>query len=138
MRRRPSSSSACARASRGAAACTFVESDRALARLLAENIGRLKVENARIVETDALALLKGRAEPFDIVFVDPPFSEDLWNESARRLVDGGWLGAGSLVYVESPADAELALPPALLLHREGRAGAVRYALYRRAAADPLS
>ena len=29
-------------------------------------------------------------------------------------------------------------PPSLMLHREGHAGAVRYALYRRAPADPLS
>ena len=124
--------------SRGAAACTFVESDRALARLLAANLARLKVENARIVETDALAMLKGRAEPFDIVFVDPPFGADLWNESAHRLEANGWLAPAAIVYVESPDDAALALPPGWTVHREGRAGAVRFALYRRAAADPLS
>ncbi|HKE48378.1 MAG TPA: 16S rRNA (guanine(966)-N(2))-methyltransferase RsmD [Rhodanobacteraceae bacterium] len=124
--------------SRGAASATFVESDRALAKLLAENLARLKVENARIVESDALSYLKGRAEPFDVAFVDPPFGADLWNESARRLDEGGWLAPAALVYVESPADAELALPPGWMLHRAGRAGAVRFALYRRAAADPLS
>ena len=124
--------------SRGAASATFVESDRALAKLLAENLARLKVENARIVESDALSYLRGRAEPFDIAFVDPPFGADLWNESARRLDEGGWLAPAALVYVESPADSALALPPGWMLHRESHAGAVRFALYRRAAADPLS
>ena len=124
--------------SRGAGSCTFVESDRALARLLEENLARLKVANARVLATDATAMLAGAAQPFDIVFLDPPFGANLWNEAARRLESGGWLSGDAWIYVESPVDAELALPPAWMLHREGRAGAVRYALYRRAPADPLS
>ena len=123
--------------SRGARACTFVESDRALARNLGENLARLKVENARVIEADALGWLAGRAEPFDIVFLDPPFDADLWSASAERLESRGWLAGGAWIYLESPADAELALPATWMLHRESRAGAVRFALYRRAAADPL-
>lgn len=123
--------------SRGAQACAFVESDRALARDLRDNLARLKVENARVIETDSLAFLSVRAEPFDIVFIDPPFMADLWSESAERLEGRGWLAADAWIYIESPAEVALALPAAWMLHREGRAGAVRYALYRRAAADPL-
>jgi 16S rRNA (guanine966-N2)-methyltransferase len=124
--------------SRGAAACAFIESDRALARDLVDNLARLKVANARVVEGDALAILTaGKAEPFDIVFLDPPFGADLWNVSAERLDGGGWLADGASIYVESPSEAALALPAAWVLHREGRAGAVRFALYRRRAADPL-
>jgi 16S rRNA (guanine966-N2)-methyltransferase len=123
--------------SRGAAACTFVESDRALARDLRENLARLKVEHARVIDGDALSMLSGRAEPFDIMFLDPPFGANLWDASAERLESGGWLAANAWIYVESPADAVLALPATWMLHRDGQAGAVRYALYRRAAADPV-
>jgi 16S rRNA (guanine966-N2)-methyltransferase len=123
--------------SRGASACTFVESDRALARDLAANLARLKIETARVIEADALATLAGRAEPFDIVFLDPPFGGDLWDASAERLETRGWLAANAWIYVEAPADAALSLPPSWMLHREGHAGAVCYALYRRGAADPL-
>jgi len=124
--------------SRGAGACTFVENDRQLARLLGENLARLKVENARVVEGDASGFLAGTAQPFDIVFLDPPFTASFWNEAAQKLESRGWLAGDAWIYVESPADADLDLPPAWTLHREGRAGAVRYALYRRTAADPLS
>jgi 16S rRNA (guanine966-N2)-methyltransferase len=123
--------------SRGAGECVFVERDRTLARLLRENLLRLKLENFRVIEGDALAMLTGAAQPFDVVFLDPPFTENLWEESARRL-ERGWLGDGSWIYVESPAGSGLELPPNWQLHREGHAGAVRFALYRRAAADPLS
>jgi 16S rRNA (guanine966-N2)-methyltransferase len=123
--------------SRGAAACTFVESDRMLAKLIAENVARLKIDNARVVETDAIGWLGGAPQTFDIAFVDPPFGADLWDETLRRL-EGGWLAADAWIYVESPADAAIATPDTWRLHREGRAGAVRFALYRRAGADPLS
>ena len=124
--------------SRGARSCMFVESDRTLARLIAENLARLKVGNAEVLADEAEALLGGTAQAFDVVFMDPPFGADLWNDSARRLESGGWLSGDAWIYVESPADAELALPPTWMLHREGRAGGVRFALYRRASADPLS
>ena len=123
--------------SRGAAACTFVESDRAIARELRENLARLKVDNARVIEGDALAALAGRAEPFDIVFLDPPFGGHLWTASAERLESGGWLAASAWIYVESPAEATFSLPATWMLHRDGHAGAVRFALYRRAAPDPV-
>ena len=89
-------------------------------------------------EGDAQLLLARAAEPFDIIFLDPPFGANLWNESARLLESRGWLAENAWLYVESPADATITLPPSLMLHREGHAGTVRYALYRRAAADPLS
>ena len=123
--------------SRGAAECVFVERDRTLARMLRENLARLKQENFRLIEGDALGALAATAQAFDIVFLDPPFTEALWEESAHRL-ERGWLQDGSWIYVESPLERAFVLPPNWQLHREGQAGAVRFALYRRAAADPLS
>jgi len=124
--------------SRGAGACTLVERDRTLAKLLRENLARLKVGNATVLDADATSMLSGKGQPFDIVFLDPPFAADLWAESAEKLELGGWLAENAFIYVESPAEAAFALPARWTPHREGRAGAVRYALYRRSAADPLS
>ena len=123
--------------SRGAGECVFVERDRTLSRMLRENLARLKQENFRLIEGDALGALAATAQPFDIVFLDPPFTESLWEESAQRL-ERGWLHEGSWIYVESPLERAFVLPSNWQLHREGQAGAVRFALYRRAAADPLS
>ena len=63
--------------------------------------------------------------------VDPPFASNLWDESARLLEANAWLAPAALVYVETPRGQALHLPSAWQLHREGHAGAVRYALYRR-------
>ncbi|HEX7769334.1 MAG TPA: 16S rRNA (guanine(966)-N(2))-methyltransferase RsmD [Dokdonella sp.] len=124
--------------SRGAGSCVFVERDRGLGERLRDNLARLRIDGARVVGQDALYFLSGPAEPFDLVFLDPPFEAGLWQEAARRLEEGGWLAPAALVHVESPADAALQLPPTWMLHRQARAGAVAHAVYRRAAVDPLS
>ncbi len=83
---------------------------------------------------EAQAFLRGTARPFDLVFLDPPFALELWSALARQLEQGGWLAAGAWVYVESPRAAAPGVPANWSLHREGRAGEVRFALYRRGAA----
>ena len=118
--------------SRGAAQVDFFERDARLAQALRENLARLKQDAVRVRQTDALAALgETAAQPYDIVFIDPPFVLDLWNESARLLETQAWLAPHALIYIESPVGQTFSLPPAWQLHREGRAGTVRYALYRR-------
>jgi 16S rRNA (guanine966-N2)-methyltransferase len=119
--------------SRGAADCVFVERDRAVARQLEETLGRLKVGNASVVNTDALSWLGHSARPFDLVFLDPPFSAGLWAEAAAKLEANGWLAADAWIHVEAAQGTAIALPANWRLHREGTAGAVQFGLYRRAA-----
>jgi 16S rRNA (guanine966-N2)-methyltransferase len=118
--------------SRGAASADFVETDPGLAQALRDNLARLEQSNAAVRSGDALTLLRSApARQYDIAFVDPPFSADLWHDAAQTLEAGGWLRDGALVYLEMAADAHVALPANWALHREARAGAVRFALYRR-------
>ena len=118
--------------SRGAAQVDFVERDARLAQELRENLARLKQESGQVRCADALAALREpAAHRYDLVFIDPPFALGLWDESVRLLEANAWLAPAALVYVESPLEQALHLPPAWQPHREGRAGAVRYALYRR-------
>lgn len=119
--------------SRGARECVFVERDRALCRQLQDNLARLNVAAARVVNAAAEGFLAKPEAPFGLVFLDPPFGADLWATSARQLERGGWLAPDAWVHVEAPTGATFELPPNWNLHREGRAGAVRYALYRRVA-----
>ncbi len=76
-----------------------------------------------------------RAAPgaFDLVLLDPPFDSALLGpalDAAVRIV-----GAGGFVYVEAaaPIDAVGAESRGLSLWRSGRAGAVHFQLWRKAA-----
>jgi 16S rRNA (guanine966-N2)-methyltransferase len=116
-------------ASRGAAEVVLIERDADLARSLKATLQRLKASTVRVESGDALSWM-ARCAPqrFDLVFLDPPYDADLLApalvHAARLLVDGGF------VYVEAGND--LGQPPAgFEPHRDGRAGAVHHALWRR-------
>ncbi|WEN14640.1 16S rRNA (guanine(966)-N(2))-methyltransferase RsmD [Rhodanobacter sp. AS-Z3] len=122
--------------SRGAASVQFVEREARAAQALRANIVRLKADGAQVAVADAVGFLQHTAQVHDLVFLDPPFALDLWPALAEQLESGGWLAAQGWIYVESPRDRVPVLPPNWQLHREGQAGEVRFALYRRAL--PLS
>ncbi|HEY8328494.1 MAG TPA: RsmD family RNA methyltransferase, partial [Rhodanobacter sp.] len=114
----------------------FVERDARAAQALRANLARLKADTGQVAVLDAGLFLQGAAQPYDLVFLDPPFVLDLWSALAQQLEQGGWLASRGWVYVESPRGNAPVLPPNWQLHREGQAGEVRFALYRHAL--PLS
>jgi 16S rRNA (guanine966-N2)-methyltransferase len=117
--------------SRGAGAVQFVEPDASAADALRGNLVRLKADGGDVAGVEASRFLQRPAQPFGLVFLDPPFASGLWTPLAQKLEEGGWLAAAAQVYVESPRSHVPVLPANWLLHREGHAGEVRYALYRR-------
>ena len=90
--------------SRGAKAAVFVESDRRAATVLQENIDALKLEGATVHRCTAATFLSavGAAEPFDLVFVDPPYSVSTAaiGNLLTTLVAGRWLASEAVVVVE--------------------------------------
>lgn len=117
--------------SRGAGSVQFVERDVAAAQALRANLARLKVVAGQVAMLDAGLFLQGPSQVNDLVFLDPPFALDLWSALAGQLEQRGWLAAQAWIYVESPRAGVPGLPPNWHLHREGLAGEVRFALYRR-------
>jgi 16S rRNA (guanine966-N2)-methyltransferase len=117
--------------SRGAQAVQFVEPDGRAAETLRGNLARLKVDGGEVAQVDALGFLQRSPQSFGLVFLDPPFATQLWTTLAQKLEEGGWLSVAAQVYVESPKGVTPAIPANWALHREGHAGDVRYALYRR-------
>lgn len=120
--------------SRGAAQATLVERDAALSRRLRESVAKLGAqEQIAVVQADALQWLRQPAGALaDIVFIDPPFADGLWEAVIAGLPSH--LAADAWLYVESPADQAPKMPAPWLLHREGGTREVRFALYRRATA----
>lgn len=120
--------------SRGAASVVFVEQNAAIARAIGALVTEWNVTQARVDRADAFAWLRGAAQPFDIVFLDPPFASGLLAAAATLLEQKGWLASEALIYVENAAREPLpVLPSGWEERKAGRAGEVGYHLFARTA-----
>jgi 16S rRNA (guanine966-N2)-methyltransferase len=122
--------------SRGAAQVVFVDQDLRVIQQLQANAALLGTRQAEIVWSDALEYLAGtRADPFDVVFLDPPFRDDVIGECGRRLEQHGLLAAPAWIYLETAQRSPLpALPEHWRTLHDKAAGQVAYRLVRRDAA----
>ena len=72
--------------SRGAASALFVESQKAAADVIEENLTTLGVTGGQVIRRDVLAWLRSEDErAFDLVFCDPPY--DAAAQVAQPLAD---------------------------------------------------
>ncbi len=115
--------------SRGARSVVLVDNDPIVASTLRTQAVKLDLAAAAVVCADANAYLRGPARTFDIVFLDPPFGGEALSPICERLCRDGWLGNGSLVYLEAAKKSPPPLvPPGLRTLKDKIAGQVRYAL----------
>jgi len=119
-------------ASRGAAEVLLVDDDARAVGLARANLERLgPPDNVRLVARDATRL--GRApQPYDLVFLDPPWRSGLATPALAALRDG-WLADGARLVVEADGREELDLPAGFALEQERRYGAARFTFLRPAA-----
>ncbi len=85
--------------SRGAAACIFVEQDRAALDALKANAAKLGVR-PDIRAQSVLAL--GRApEPCDLILIDPPYNTGAGSVALDKLSRLGWVASGTWISIET-------------------------------------
>jgi len=113
--------------SRGAARCVFVERDRSALRALEENLDALDLrDRAEVIGSDAMATVRGFDA--DIVFADPPYDFDRWDELLDRV-------AADLVVAESGEAIEV--PVGWTAARSKRYGRTRVTFIERASAGQV-
>jgi len=116
--------------SRGAASAVFVDNSPTAISTLRQNADSLQADAADIIKADAREfLLHASHGPFDIVFVDPPYSMDALGEVCNLLAASGLLRDNALLYLEDDGKrAWPAMPSGWSIDKERKAGNVRYAL----------
>ena len=125
--------------SRGARRAVLLEKNHQVFQNLKRNAGLLAAGDGaggpEVIEGDALSWVRSyHGEPFDIVFLDPPFRKGMLEEALALLP--GIVRPDGFVYVEQESEAAIALPGFLRPYREGRAGQVVYRLFQMAAEEP--
>lgn len=95
--------------SRGAAHATFVESDREAVRYIEKNLKTLACEDrADVVQGDALWIVRGFRESFDVIFADPPYAFEGTLTIPELIFRTGVLKPHGYLLIEHPRQMQFA------------------------------
>ncbi len=116
--------------SRGAGRVTFVDASRDSLNAIKRNIQLMAFEDrSLILLSKAESFLKKAAESYDIVFLDPPYAEEL--TPLLGLLGSGLLRPGAIVIAEHfKKQASPEKVAGLILSRESRYGDTVLAFYK--------
>jgi 16S rRNA (guanine966-N2)-methyltransferase len=119
--------------SRGASFGLALDSNTQAVASLRHNLDLLKCSTGELLQSDAIRYLETQpATAFNLVFLDPPFHQNLLPATCALLESNQWLAERAWIYTESETPpSTLALPASWRLHREKKAGQVYYALWQR-------
>lgn len=116
--------------SRGAFKVSFIEKDQKVFQNLKKNNDELKLTTGEFIHLDALSFLKKYSgKPFNIVFLDPPYAENLIAPCLELLTSQKMLTPDAQIYIEhNQILDDIVLPQELTLLKNKKAGKVYYGL----------
>ena len=94
--------------SRDADGVTFVEKHRKSLSILKQNLEKLKIEEGfQIFSQDVESFLRRSKSKFDIIFIDPPFTEKMAHPVMELLAQSSIWHEETLVAIESAASERM-------------------------------
>ncbi len=110
--------------SRNAQSVIMVEKSLQVAQQLISNAKLLRAENCQIINLAAEKFLNKNSSKFDVIFLDPPYSSDLLEQSLQKITTH--LAVDGLIYIEYHQNKPDLSQFNILKHSQ--AGSVNYAL----------
>ncbi|QFQ32772.1 16S rRNA (guanine(966)-N(2))-methyltransferase RsmD [Buchnera aphidicola (Aphis fabae)] len=93
--------------SRHAKFVTLLEIEKKNVISLKNNIKKLNISNLEIIHTNTLNWLKKPKKPYDIIFIDPPYNEELIDKTIILLEKKKWIKNKSIIYIETKRNQPL-------------------------------
>lgn len=116
--------------SRGAAKVILLEQDQSAYASLEKHVASFNAPTTiTAIKTNTLDFLQQTTMQFDIVFLDPPFAENLIQSCLNILSIRPLISPGGLVYIESPTNITLD-EHFWQISKLKKAGQVIYGLYK--------
>ena len=87
--------------SRGARSADLVEINRSVCKKISEEFDQLGINNYKIHNKDVLEFLNSRpVNDFHMIFIDPPYKEQILMQVYRLLIDGNFITNNKYLYFE--------------------------------------
>jgi 16S rRNA (guanine(966)-N(2))-methyltransferase RsmD len=96
--------------SRGSKFCYFNDLGKPQYKIISKNISSIGIKNASVSNLDylkCLECLKQLNKQFDIVFVDPPYAMDVYNQIVDFLIENDMLTSDAILVLESNKELNL-------------------------------
>lgn len=91
--------------SRGAKKAVLCDSSFEAVKVIKQNIAKTRTEDKTEVlkmnYVQALEMLKGKGEKFDIVFLDPPYATDYAVDATKYLIENNMIKDESMIIIET-------------------------------------
>lgn len=115
--------------SRGAANVTAVELAPTQYRFIEKVRQQLNCSELRVVKGDALKFIQASASPVDLVFADPPYNMDGFDEIPHLILESPAVGPETIVVLEHGKNRDFSSIPGFFQHRAY--GSVNFSLFRK-------
>jgi 16S rRNA (guanine(966)-N(2))-methyltransferase RsmD len=96
--------------SRGAKKATLVEKNRAAVQCIESNLEKARLKEQAVVLCDdvflALKKISSKGEVFDVVFLDPPYNQDLEKNVLIFLAKSDLINENSIIIVEASLETD--------------------------------
>lgn len=88
--------------SRGAKSALLIDQQKQIAEYIKKNIETLQAKNINIITNDVMLWLNKCDKKFDIIFIDPPYSESHFIlASLKKILERNLLEKNAVIYFES-------------------------------------
>ncbi|MCF6288539.1 MAG: 16S rRNA (guanine(966)-N(2))-methyltransferase RsmD [Proteobacteria bacterium] len=117
-------------ASRGAKSVILLEKNKVIAQQLYDTQQKFIFPNVQIITTSCQQYLRNCQQKLDLVFIDPPFADNLMQELSELVIPV--MNVGGFIYREVAKDTELQnLPINWQLYRQKVLGKVKIELWQK-------
>lgn len=118
--------------SRGSKSSTFIDSSKKVCEVFKDAIIRYRINGIEVICADANKLIKNECEkePYDLIFLDPPYQTLDFNQILSDLYQHSWANQSSLIYLESNTNLKTLINSKYELIKDSKAGNVYYGLLR--------
>ena len=121
--------------SRGARYCWFIESNRTILSILKSNVQKCHRQDQCVIKAVSVLALpiappEITGEGVDMLFLDPPYHQNLGVSALEIALKRGWLGQNSLAILQCHPAENISLPAPLALWEDRRYGANRFLFAR--------
>lgn len=115
--------------SRSAQYVTALEKNKQIFDNLKYNIQKLNIKNIKIIHTNALLWLKKQSYKYDVIFLDPPYDNNILQEAIVIIENNKLIKKSGYIYIETKKNKDIQYPKSWVLYKNKYTNDINYKLY---------